>query len=300
MEAIALVSLLGGGFGTILAVAGRKLAVETDPRIEAITNNLPGANCGCCGYPGCSGLAEAIVAGKADASPCPACTPDAKRQIAGIMGLAEEGELDSGLRKVARLACNGCKQTRPNLFDYHGVKNCHLVAKYFGGPGKCNFGCLGFGACADACPFHAIQIGSNGLPVINYDQCVGCGICVKQCPQMVLHLTDANIGILLQCNNREKGKAAMSVCSASCISCGACVRVCPNQAISLQDDANGSLPVIDYSRCTACGLCVDKCPRHCLQTIAPVTGAPVQQDPERAVPSGCAACAGKESCGIQR
>ena len=61
-KSVALVAGLGGMFGAILAVAGRKLAVHTDPRIEEITNLLPGANCGSCGYPGCGGLAEAIVA----------------------------------------------------------------------------------------------------------------------------------------------------------------------------------------------------------------------------------------------
>ena len=60
-KSVALVAGLGGMFGAILAVAGRKLAVHTDPRIEEITNMLPGANCGSCGYPGCGGLAEAAV-----------------------------------------------------------------------------------------------------------------------------------------------------------------------------------------------------------------------------------------------
>ena len=55
-KSVALVAGLGGMFGAILAVAGRKLAVHTDPRIEEITNLLPGANCGSCGYPGCGGL----------------------------------------------------------------------------------------------------------------------------------------------------------------------------------------------------------------------------------------------------
>ena len=34
-KSVALVAGLGGMFGAILAVAGRKLAVHTDPRIEA-------------------------------------------------------------------------------------------------------------------------------------------------------------------------------------------------------------------------------------------------------------------------
>lgn len=85
-KSVALVAGLGGMFGAILAVAGRKLAVHTDPRIEEITNLLPGANCGSCGYPGCGVLAEAIVAGRDGVSPCLACSPDSKKKIARIMG----------------------------------------------------------------------------------------------------------------------------------------------------------------------------------------------------------------------
>ena len=51
--------------GIILAVASKIFHVETDERIPQITECLPGANCGGCGYAGCSALAEAIVAGKA-------------------------------------------------------------------------------------------------------------------------------------------------------------------------------------------------------------------------------------------
>ena len=50
--------VLGIIFGIILAVASKVFAVEKDPREEAITECLPGANCGGCGYPGCGGYAK--------------------------------------------------------------------------------------------------------------------------------------------------------------------------------------------------------------------------------------------------
>lgn len=270
-KSVALVAGLGGMFGAILAVAGRKLAVHTDPRIEEITNLLPGANCGSCGYPGCGGLAEAIVAGRDGVSPCLACSPDSKKKIARIMGFTGDIPLSPDLRKVARVACNGCKENAPKLYNYTGIKDCHLVSKYYGGPGKCNFGCLGFGSCVKMCPFHAISMSENGLPVIDYGKCSGCGICVRQCPQMVLYITSASTKIHLKCNNRDKGKAAMVDCSVSCISCGMCAKVCPVQAITMREDANGSLPVIDHSKCIECGLCVQKCPRHCLHKLDSIT-----------------------------
>lgn len=102
-------------FGAILAVAGRKLAVQIDPRIEEITNLLPGANCGSCGYPGCGGLAEAIVAGRDGVSPCLACSPDSKKKIARIMGFTGDIPLSPDLRKVARLPATAAKKTPPSF-----------------------------------------------------------------------------------------------------------------------------------------------------------------------------------------
>ncbi len=48
----------------ILAVAYRYLKVKEDPRQQKVTEMLPNANCGACGFPGCAGLADAIVSGK--------------------------------------------------------------------------------------------------------------------------------------------------------------------------------------------------------------------------------------------
>ena len=45
----------------VLFVASKKFAVEEDPRIAQISEVLPQANCGGCGYPGCSGFAGACV-----------------------------------------------------------------------------------------------------------------------------------------------------------------------------------------------------------------------------------------------
>ena len=45
----------------ILGIAARVFYVEEDPRIEAVADILPGANCGGCGQAGCSAAAEAMV-----------------------------------------------------------------------------------------------------------------------------------------------------------------------------------------------------------------------------------------------
>ena len=45
----------------VLYLASKKFAVYEDPRIAQVAEVLPQANCGGCGFPGCSGLASAIV-----------------------------------------------------------------------------------------------------------------------------------------------------------------------------------------------------------------------------------------------
>ena len=70
--AIAVLGVLAIVFGLILAVAAKVFEVQVDPRLPEIMGCLAGANCGGCGYPGCGGCAEAILAGKA---PVTACAP---------------------------------------------------------------------------------------------------------------------------------------------------------------------------------------------------------------------------------
>ena len=58
------------------------LKIEEDPRKDDITALLPGANCGACGYPGCSGLAEAMVEGKSTkASDCKVIKGDKQKAL---------------------------------------------------------------------------------------------------------------------------------------------------------------------------------------------------------------------------
>lgn len=47
--------------------------------------------------------------------------------------------------------------------------------------------CIGCGACAERCPFNAIQL-ADDLSQIDGQACMGCGICVRGCPEGVLSL----------------------------------------------------------------------------------------------------------------
>lgn len=64
--AVAILAGLGLILGLGLAIAAKVLYVKVDTRVEDITAILPNANCGACGFPGCAGYAEAIVAQTAE------------------------------------------------------------------------------------------------------------------------------------------------------------------------------------------------------------------------------------------
>ncbi len=46
--------------------------------------------------------------------------------------------------------------------------------------------------CSRSCPQQAIQVlpDLNGTPVIDFDRCIGCGLCVTQCPGLAIFLVD--------------------------------------------------------------------------------------------------------------
>lgn len=64
------IGAIGAIIGLILALASQIFHVEVDPRFEKIVANLPGFNCGACGYAGCSGMAEGLLAGEANVTSC--------------------------------------------------------------------------------------------------------------------------------------------------------------------------------------------------------------------------------------
>ncbi len=81
----ALVVTLGIGafLGLLLAVADKYLSVKADPRLEVLLSMLPGANCGGCGYPGCSGMADSIISGSN--KQVSLCKPLKKEKLAEII-----------------------------------------------------------------------------------------------------------------------------------------------------------------------------------------------------------------------
>jgi len=247
---------MGLAFGALLAYASKKFAVEVDERIPAVIDVLPGANCGGCGYPGCSGLAAAIVEGKAPVNACPVGGSACAAAIAGIMGVTtEETE-----RMVARVLCYGTKDNAREKYEYYGISDCTAAAKLGGGSKSCAYGCTGLGTCVKVCKFGAIKI-ENGIAVIDPEKCTACGQCVGACPKKIIELIPASQSTWVKCKSRDKGGDVKNYCSVGCIGCKICEKACKFDAVHVIDN----VAVIDYEKCVNCSQCVIKCPKKIIQ-----------------------------------
>lgn len=268
-----LIGILGVVFGYMLAWFAQKFAVESNPLVKKVEEILPGANCGACGFPGCSGLADKIVNENAPVNACPVGGVKAWTEIARLTGKTTD-KLEA---KKAMLACQGGTGIVQKLASYQGIPDCRaasvLGVSYLG----CVSGCLGLGTCEKICPFDAIHMDQEaGLPVIDWEECTGCGKCVNECPRQVLVLVPEKKQVRLVCSSSASGKEVRRACTRGCIKCQICVKNCPVQAIQLQD---GTIR-IDQEKCTLCGLCIEKCPTKCILCLMP----PVKQE-ERSVPA---------------
>jgi len=248
-------------FGSILGYAAKKFHVEVDPRIEKIAEILPGANCGGCGYPGCSGYAEAIVNEGAAIDRCAPGGAAVAAKIAEIMGL----EVSAAEPKVAVVLCRGYKDVAAERFEYVGVRSCRAASLLGVGAGHkaCPFGCLGFGDCVAACPFGAIVMTDRGVPEVLRERCVGCGKCVEACPRGVITLLPRSKTVFVACRNTQKGAKAKRVCSNACIACKRCEKVCKFDAIKVESN----LARIDYEKCKNCGRCAQECPQDVIEDV---------------------------------
>jgi electron transport complex protein RnfB len=255
----AIVSL--GGLGMLaslsLGIASKKFAVEVDPKVEAILEALPGANCGACGYPGCSGMADAMGKGKASIAGCPVGGSETVEIIAGILGV----EAETRDPMTARLLCKGKRKDAPEKFRYHGITDCRAASMIAGGSKACEYGCLGLGTCERSCPFDAIIMSDQGLPVINEENCTSCGNCVAACPKNIIKLLPLHQRVTVLCSSHDKGPAVKKKCFSGCIGCNLCKKACPFEAIEMDRFLARILP----ENCRQCGLCVAKCPTKVIE-----------------------------------
>lgn len=250
---------LGLFFGVVLAVASKLFAVKTDERIPKIVDALPGANCGGCGFSGCSALAENIVKGQAKCNACSAGGDEVAVKIAEIMGVpAEKAE-----RKRSQVICSGGAGVAKLRYLYEGAGDCVSASRLVGGDKLCPFGCIGLGTCVKACKFDAISADS-GVAVVDPKKCTACGACASACPKKIIRIIPSESAYYVGCASHEKGADARVHCDAGCIGCKLCEKNCPTGAVTVTD----FVASIDPHKCIGCGVCATKCPRKIIRPVA--------------------------------
>ena len=261
LGAIALIS------SVVLYFISKKFAVKEDPRIGKVSELLPGANCGGCGFAGCSGMACALVAGAVKGSikelRWPVGGDDVMLKIADTLGMVAA----SSEPLVAVVRCNGTCDNRPRIAEYDGLHTCAAINSTSAGETGCGYGCLGCGDCVSVCQFDAIRMNPDtGLPEVDEDKCTSCGACVKACPRHIIELRKKGPKghrVYVQCVNKDKGAVAKKACSVACIGCGKCEKVCQFDAIKIENN----LSYIDFNKCRMCIKCVDECPTGAIVKI---------------------------------
>ena len=271
MNSILIAVIVLGGIGLVSAlvlfVASKKFAVHEDPRIGQVAEVLPQANCGGCGYPGCSGFAGACVkaadAGSLEGYLCPVGGQPVMEKVAGILGMTAAASAP----KVAVVRCNGTCEARPRVAEFDGAQNCRVQHMTGMGESLCGYGCLGCGDCVKACQFGAISINKDGIAEVDESKCTACGACAKACPRGIIEIRLAGPKgrrMVVMCNNKDKGAIANKACKNACIGCGKCVKTCEKfEAITLENN----LAWIDPEKCKMCRKCEEACPKGAIHAF---------------------------------
>lgn len=264
-------------FGIGLAFAAKKFAVKEDPRVDQVSDFLAHANCGVCGFPGCRQYAEAVVLNPEVAANL--CTPGGKPTAEAVAKITGKTVAVTE-PKIARVFCQGGLSKSARKFKYEGIADCRAAILASGGDKSCIYGCLGYGTCATVCPFDAITMSDDFLPIIDPVKCTACGKCVEACPKKVIEILPLAKEVIVRCHSRDKGAITKKNCQVGCNGCGICVKVCPYNAPVVENYFSS----INLDKCRVCGLCVAKCPTKAIIDYIP-------HRPKAFVTDKCIGCA---------
>ena len=148
------------------------------------------------------------MAGIAAPNSCVAAGSEVAEAIAEIMGVKIEAKEPD----IARPGCYFGVQDADLKYIYNGLDDCRAVALLGGGMKVCTIGCLGLGTCKKVCPFNAIVMGPQGLPVVDENKCTGCGTCERACPKHIINLSSVTRRLMREYTTEE----CTTPCQRSC------------------------------------------------------------------------------------
>lgn len=267
MQALVQSVLILGGvcfvFGVLIALADSRFKVWEDPRIEAVTEMLPGSNCGACGFAGCRAFAEGLVEASSQPAGCTQLTPEATGMVAAYLGV----DAGSATKRVARLLCAGGADVALQQAEYRGLSTCSAAAVIANGGKGCTWGCIGLGDCEEVCDYDAIHLDTNGLPHVTLELCTACEDCVEACPKDLFLVMPVDQKLLVQCRSLMEGDEAVALCRVACNACGRCALDAAEGVVAMRD----GLAVVDYEHNEAAAPeAITRCPTG---AIAWVEGA---------------------------
>jgi len=252
------VSALGLLLGFGLAIADKKLAVEKDERLIKMEGIMPGANCGGCGFAGCSAYAAAVVNGEAEIGLCSPGGNNLSIKMGEIMGKSVDLTKE---KMVAFVHCRGNAALTAQDFKYEGIEACNAAFLVQAGPNACKEGCLHLGSCISVCPAEAIRKDEEGMIVVDKEKCIGCGKCTAVCPTKVIKLIPYSASHAVSCNNHESGAKVRKYCKVGCIGCKICQVKFPESGCKVES----FLSSIDYSlEQKEIEAAAEACPQKCI------------------------------------
>jgi len=256
-----LIAVIGALLGFGLAVADKKLSIKKDEKLELIEASMPNANCGGCGFAGCSAYAEAVYTHKA---PIGLCSPGGSalaKKMAEIMG-EEAVEME---KKTAHVFCSAVPAKEGKDFQYQGIEDCNGASLLFKGENSCKEGCIGLGSCIKVCPEGAIKRREDGSLFVQRELCIGCGKCEKICPNHVIRLVPSSQLFFTDCNSHAKGAEVRKYCEFGCIGCGICEKKFPASGFKVDSFLASFDPkAIDISQA---GDAMAACPRKVIKKV---------------------------------
>ncbi len=244
--------------GVLLTVVSRLFYVKVDERVQKISEALPQANCGACGFAGCADYANAIVNEGAETNLCRPGGKDAAESIAEILGVAAAEVVPM----TAIVKCSGDCNAVKEEFEFGGLRSCKAVKRYYGGSSSCKYGCIGYGDCVAVCEYDAISV-RDGLARVTPLKCVACGKCAAACPNQLIAIKPLAQHTMVLCSSKENGRNTRLACRKGCLGCKLCERNCIEGAIRVEDNH----AIINYDLCNDCGLCVETCPAKAIHRV---------------------------------